>query len=287
MTDTATVIANQLAENTGVAMCDSGGARGRMWQRNQDAAAAHGLTVPELFAAGQPVYWDGHMVIIDTYHWMLERLEFRADLQARFDRWINLGWIGLDRYERGPETNHPGTADAYIERMVERGWMEEHPEFTGWTNTYNCENLLSQDLQFRFAATTDDHPLGAVEIVFMSTHNGADARGGCSNLKIYECDPWECLDWDNFTAHCPACVSQPDPPDETLFDNAPYVARSWGNYEHRSGEWTDDQGSYLGRNEGPIIDPRWDDPDWEMPDDFVQTGPICRIHHVNMEVHAA
>ena len=287
MTDTATIIANQLAENTGTHMLDSGGARGRAWQLNQDRAAVHGMTVLEMFAAGSPVYWDGWGVTLSTFHWMNEHLSYREDLDERFRRWINLGWIGLDRYADGPCTNAPSTVDAYIDRMVERGWMEDGSgmEFQGWTNTYNHENMLSQDLQFRFAATTDKHPLGASEIVFMSTHNGADARGGYSDFRIYECDPWEMFDWDNFTAHCQQCEVHAADPADTLFDEKPWVAEADGWWFHRSGEW--EANFEVPRGIQPVLDPRWPGRNMEpleLPDDFEQTGPICPIHLCNMEV---
>jgi hypothetical protein len=287
--DTAEIIANQLAENTGQHMLDSGGAYGRAWQRNQAAAEAHGQTVLEMFQAQSPAWWDGYGVTLSTFHWMTERLTFVPEMQSRLDRWINLGWIEArhpergSRYARGPETNHPGTIDDWIDRLVEHEWAEPHPEFPGWTNTYNHENLLSQDLQFRCFATTDEHPLGAESYVAMSTHNGADARGGYSDFKIYACDPWEMFDWDDFSAHCEQCESHPDDPDTTLFDNAPYAPTSYGYWWHRGGSWdTDAPGATW--NMKPIIEPRWDAPDWEVPDDFEQTGPICPIHHINMEV---
>jgi hypothetical protein len=277
------MISNQLAENTGAHMMDSGGARGRAWQRNQDAAAAHGMTVLEMFKAGSPAFWDGYGVTVSTFHWMSERLDYRADLDERFHRWINLGWIGLDRYARGPETNHPGTVDDYVERMTERGWIDEDHEFTGWTNTYNHENCLSQDLQFRIVGLNEHHPLGPASIVFMSTHNGADARGGYSDFHIYECDEWEMFDWCNFSAYCPECETLAADPADTIFDERPYVRESSGIWWHQ-GEWSDPDGSCVAGDSAPIFDPRWPKPGIDLPDDFEQTGPICPIHHCNMEV---
>jgi hypothetical protein len=282
MTDTATMIANQLAENTGTHFLDSGMARGRAWQRNQDRAAAHGQTVQEMFENQPAAYWDGYMVIMSSYHWMKEHLDYREDLDARFHRWINLGWVGLDRYADGPYTNAPSTVDAYIDRMVKRGWMEQHPEFDGWTNTYNHENILSQDLQFRCAALTDEHPLGPASIVFMSTHNGADARGGYSDFHIYECDPWEMFDWEDYSAHCPQCEVVAAHPDSTIFDEKPYVHESSGWWYCNHGEWSDPNGNFV--TDEPIFDPRWPKPGLDLPDDFEQEGPLCPIHLCNMTV---
>ena len=278
--DTKEIIANQLAENTGIAMMDSGGSCGRAWQRNKLRAEAHGMTIPEMFEQESRAWWDGYGVTLSTYHWMVEHLDHRADFQDRYDRWVHLSWIGLDRYDRGHETNSPATVDAYVDKMIARDWMEPHPEFGGWTNTYNHENLLSQDLQFRLCATTDKHPLGETSLVFMSTHNGADARGGYSDFKIYECDPWEMWDWDQFNAHCPQCEVHPADPASTIFDETPYVAECSGWFFHRSGEWTDSDGYNMSREESPLI---YLDRG-EMPDEFVQTGPVCPIHLCNMEV---
>jgi hypothetical protein len=290
MTDTDTMIANQLAENTGTHMCDSGGARGRAWQRNQDRAAAHGMTVLEMFKAQPAAWWDGYGVTISTFHWMTERLDFVPEMQSRLDRWINLGWIEARHPERGspyadgPFTNGPDTIDDWVDRMVAREWAEEHPEFGGWTNTYNCENLLSQDLQFRLFATTDEHPLGEDSYVAMSTHNGADARGGYSDFKIYRCDAWEMFDYDSFSAHCPQCETWAADPNSTLFDEKPYVRECSGTWYHQ-GEWCDPDGSFVTDKQAPIIDIRYDT-DHVFDDDFEQVGPVCPIHFCNMEVYA-
>lgn len=293
--NTEEIIANQLAENTGIAMMDSGGANGRMWQRNQMRAAAHGQTVLEMFQAQSTAWWDGYGVTISAFHWMTERLDFAPELQRRLDRWINLGWIEArhpergSRYADGPFTNSPATIDEWLDKQIGRRkpWVEPHSEFGGWTNTYNHENLLSQDLQFRLFATTDEHPLGADSYVAMSTHNGADARGGYSDFKIYRCDPWEMFDWDGFSAHCPECETEPADPETTLFDQAPYVPRCNGWWWHRGGWEPPDGLEHPNRHLfEPIFDPRYDDTpaDFELPDDFDQTGPICPFHMTNMEV---
>lgn len=84
------IIANQLAENTGRAMMDSGDYYGRAWQRNQARAEAAGLTILESFQAEPRAWWDGYGVTLSTYHWMDEHLSHRDDLQRRYDRWVNL-----------------------------------------------------------------------------------------------------------------------------------------------------------------------------------------------------
>jgi hypothetical protein len=290
MTTTEEIIANQLAENTGRAMMDSGDYYGRAWERNQSRAAEAHVTVLEMFQAQPRAWWDGYGVTLSTFHWMTEHLDYADDMQRWLDRWINLGWIEArhpergSRYANGPGTNGPGTIDDWLDRMKQRGWAEEHPEFGGWTNTYNHENLLSQDLQFRCFATTDDHPLGEDSFVAMSTHNGCDARGGYSDFKIYRCDPWEMFDWDDFSAHCERCEVHAADPADTIFDEKPYVRESSGWWCHRKGEWCDPDGNYTGRDGEPIFDPNWPKPGIDLPDDFEQEGPICPIHHLNMEV---
>jgi hypothetical protein len=279
------IIANQLAENTGRHFLDSGGAYGRMWERNQARAKATGQTILESFQAESRAWWDGYGVTLSAFHWMTEHLDYDAGMTHRLQRWINLSWIGLAQYERGRETNSCATIDEWIDLHVKKKWFEPHPEFGGWTNTYNHENLLSQDLLFTCFATTDKHPYSPDEsFVAMSTHNGADARGGYSDFKIYRCDPYEMWDWDDFAAHCPQCEQHPDDPANTLFDQKPYVYDTYGYWYHRGGEWDTDVPN-AGHYE-PIFDPKWDKTpdDFELPDDFDQTGPICPIHYCNMEV---
>ena len=234
-----------------------------------------------MFKARPDIRWEGFhgdgYPIIDVFHWLTERLEHHDGFQRRFDRWVNLGWLeGGDE----PYTNSPATVDEYIDRLSAKGWANKHQgEFVGWTNTYNHDNSLSQDLQFRWVDITDHPEFPDTSLLFLSIHNGCDARGGYTDFKIFEGDPWEFFDWDDFTAHCDKCETHPAPADTTLFNEAPYVTKDYGHWWHRHGSWDNDNG-----RPDPLTS------DYKLPDDAPDDldftdGPICPIHYTTMEVY--
>jgi hypothetical protein len=53
--------------------------------------------------------------------------------------------------------------------------------------TFNEENVLSQDIQFLYADNIFDN-----NIIALSIHNGADARGGLTDYKFFK------VEWDMF-----------------------------------------------------------------------------------------
>jgi hypothetical protein len=64
------VIFGMLTENTGVALCDSGGENGRMWQKNQ------GKTIED-FAKEAAVLYD-----LDFYTWEDNQRKERAEVSS-------------------------------------------------------------------------------------------------------------------------------------------------------------------------------------------------------------
>jgi len=121
--ETAVVLADMLTENTGTHMLDSGGATGRMWQRNQAAVARSGKG-PVAFFENQPtssfgwpsVYphpnfrdpdfkvkggtqaelWVTHSV----YHWLKEAVVYAPEVDKALDELAAEMDEGLDKYER-------------------------------------------------------------------------------------------------------------------------------------------------------------------------------------------
>ena len=301
-TETERVIAGMLCENTGKHFLDSGMANGRMWQRNQrfvELAKANPDILDEVdaFKSQPAIQWDsGGYVVLDIFHYLTgddsssgsTRLTYRDDLTERFRRWVGLDYLAGG--DRSRCYNHMGHVSEWLELLVAKDWAEEHPEFTGWRYTYNDQTSLSQDVQYvfctlQFPMLDDGFP---VEVVIMSIHNGADARGGFTDYRIFEADAWEFgNDTDDWYAHCDQCETHPATPDTTLFDQKPYVHESWGGWYHRHDEWTDPDGNYADSDAEPIMDPRWPGGKREaieMPDEFEQEGPICPIHLCNMTI---
>lgn len=162
--DTKRVLAEMLTENTGRHMLDSGGAQGRMWQRNQgkdfEGAPASLLSIDEY----------GIEVTHDVYHWLADRLDFSPEYQGLWGRFQaeedsdgDRGWMDL--------------MDAFPGWLVENGHCEETGGIYGegdsfCHNTYNEESLLSQVLQFQYIQTENE------ELILLQIHGGADVRGG-------------------------------------------------------------------------------------------------------------
>ena len=65
--------------------------------------------------------------------------------------------------------------------------------------TYNEENVLSQDIQFVFGGDIYES-----DIIALSIHNGADARGGFTDYKFFR------IDWDQFLNYSREYFEQDD-----------------------------------------------------------------------------
>lgn len=167
-------IAEMLTENTGVAMMDSGGDDGRMWQRNQgkDFEKENEISVDTSF--------DDVTVSLSTFHYLTSFLEMTDEseaLQNDFNEFADLAehedtnWFSL-------------MEDFEPEDMVAIG---------GIVNTYNYENALSQVLQYK-VFTLDKYncpgdPIYSDKIfIMLQIHGGADVRGGYTKPHIFEID---------------------------------------------------------------------------------------------------
>jgi len=84
MTKTEQVLIEMLKENTGKALCDSGDAYGRHWERNQDRDF---LKEPE--ATVEFSVYNGGLEVDFTrnvFHFLKDRLEFNEELNSDFKR---------------------------------------------------------------------------------------------------------------------------------------------------------------------------------------------------------
>lgn len=170
--NTKEAILAQITENTGIALCDSGGTNGRHWQRNA------GKTFEDL-AWGEKteayVYTHGPVPKLEIEHtvalasYMENNLLYRADIQ--------------EVYQAFAEEHR----DLYDMQIMEAFAAEYGAEARGVSYSYNWENILSQDIQFIVFEYEGD------QIALVQTHNGCDARGGMSSPKAYEVLGDHCL----------------------------------------------------------------------------------------------
>lgn len=216
-------VIEQLTENTGRHLLDSGGAYGRNWERN----AHRDFTNEETTVLSVK---SGYLEIThNVYGWLSERVEYKADLDDLFNRWASAeaGDVDVLRYgsvEKGHRADQPWlqSAEDFAELLGGGGIYGDGKPFV--CNTYNGEDLLSQTLQYvyftidadlRLKVTEveggvdvevledgqcvldrcacggeEDHDAVAVwpsgEYVLLQVHGGCDVRGGYTRARVYE-----------------------------------------------------------------------------------------------------
>lgn len=153
-------IQEMLKENTGRHMLDSGGAYGRNFEKNstRDFASEPALKVDFSFDME---------VTLNLYHFLTERLEYRPDIQANFDKFAEL----------------PDQKDEAWLTIMENFAMIPLKAYMLTVNSYNEDSLLDQVIQY--VEFEDDD--GAV-LVLLQVHGGCDLRGGYSSPRVFEAD---------------------------------------------------------------------------------------------------
>lgn len=172
---TKEIILEQLQENTGRALCDSGGAYGRNFERNQRKTW-------EDFTAN-PVTLEAHVYkhgpkpelelngTISVASWMENNLTYLPEMQAEYEAFCQRVDPDKDDYSMSLMEQFAKQCDPKGARNV--------------VNTYNGECDLSQTLQWIEFEWTDadefDH-----SAVLLQVHGGCDVRGGYTEPKAYE-----------------------------------------------------------------------------------------------------
>jgi len=185
MSNVEKLVYGMLIENTGKAMCDSGGTDGRMWQRNQKK------TFEDFRNEDEEVYEfdykDGDITrTVSIFHFLTNNLElddicdeFNAnqnesnDWDADCDAYgvSENAWKHLNQEPSDAYDDEALNVETYRDVEIQRSW-----------NTYNGDSDLSQILQGANVEINGD-PYMIIQI-----HNGADARGGYTDAKLFKCD---------------------------------------------------------------------------------------------------
>lgn len=160
---TEQVIFEMLTENTGRALCDSGDAYGRNWQRNQGKTVEDFRNAPEITQEECPA--------IDVFHFLTERLTYSQEWQDRYDEFAA---EHLDMYD--------------TERMEEFGaYVLRSNQTKAYTvNSYNGEDYLSQVIQY--TVIPQDYCFVDETVILLQIHGGADIRGGYTSPKAFTVD---------------------------------------------------------------------------------------------------
>lgn len=159
----------QMTENTGRHMLDSGGAYGRRWERFAGMTVEDFDNLPAVTV--DPDY--GH-VSVSLFHVLKEHLRVNADT------------VELTRLFRDYVDNTPEGEAYYNGYNTVLEWLDSiRADNVRTDNTYNYETLADGVVQYA------EFSLGIDQYVALSTHNGADVRGGYSDYVIYRaCDCW-------------------------------------------------------------------------------------------------
>ena len=92
-------------------------------------------------------------------------------------------WIKKDKYDafKNPDGRSNSWNDVE-DFMLEYVYPDQ--DKVNCTYTYNFDNCLSQDIQFLSCGDIYEN-----NIIALSIHNGADARGGLTDYKFFKIDP--------------------------------------------------------------------------------------------------
>ena len=188
---TAAILQEMLTENTGHALCDSGGdpkfdkagnylgsehGYGRSCERNQGRKFDSESPTILRFDAD---HGGEIQVTHNVYFWLKNRVDFAAD------------WDRIFHYEFVPEVD-PGNDKCWLELMEEFGdWLSNRgSEVAGLygdsepftSNTYNGEDLLSQVLQYTYFEVDNE------SFILLQIHGGCDVRGGYTKPRAFKTD---------------------------------------------------------------------------------------------------
>jgi len=173
---TKQLIFKMLRENTGRAICDSGGENGRHWQRNAnktladfEAAPACQIEISKWQRDGETAQYDAQ-VYISLFHHLARALEL-DELCDEFNSLECGNWNG----------EFYGTDQGQCDWLLDKGFTAKGDGF----NSYNWSAAYSQDIQGQILEN-DDGALYAL----LQIHNGADARGGYTDAKLFKLGQW-------------------------------------------------------------------------------------------------
>jgi len=177
---TQSKIIEQLRENTGIHMLDSGMGSGRHWQQNKNRDFIHEPASILKFDLdydydSEPTdSWS--LDYRESLFWyMSDKLTYNSDLNRQFTRFSN-------RVDE-KENDWFETLKHFMDKLKSKGLWDGKAEVE---YTYGRDNNLDQNFQaYEFDYEHPEYSKHGGMMVVVMTHNGADARGGFSKPKFY------------------------------------------------------------------------------------------------------
>lgn len=161
-------IYEMMTTSTGKALCDSGGANGRHWQRNQKLTLDDFKNQPPAILE----FWNDYPeMTVNVFHKLTDGCIELDDLCNEFNAMECDVWNG----------EYYGTNADQCEWLELCGFSANGDAF----NTYNWSSNLSQTLQGYELKRTDIHGIEE-NYILLQIHQGADVRGGYTDAKLFK-----------------------------------------------------------------------------------------------------
>lgn len=170
------LLASMMLENTGKAICDSGGDSGRMWQRNQQAM--DGKNPVEYLESMDSISIDSEGAKDST------EIDFTINIFHYLKDQFSLDSICYD-FNKLQNDSNDWDADLEMYGVSENaGNLLDivNAEIGSAVNTYNGDSRLSQVLQYTHLTINEEC------YVSLQIHQGADVRGGYTDAKLFKLD---------------------------------------------------------------------------------------------------
>ena len=161
-TTTKRILNKMFKENTGRALCDSGDAYGRQYERNQK--------VRDLYAVPDTIRAESNEFIsisLNTFKRLVDMCDFEPTMDAMFKTYS----------KKQEDTYNLEDMESFAEMMNDGDVEFSSEPFT--CNTCNEETSLDQTLQFTAFMNQD------VEYIILQVHGGCDVRSGYSTPRIF------------------------------------------------------------------------------------------------------
>ena len=201
-------------ENTGIAMCDSGGDHGRSWQQPDISVNA-----PEIRD-----WHKGCSATIQTSTFLDDRMEILRDLQRDWQEW-DAEQRDLDWFESGRHF------------MIEKGYAT-----AARGNVYNGENDLSDIYVYEVwqkpgEETSSDWIYDDNAVAVLYIHTGADPRGGYGR-------PIFCKTKGDYAIPMDLCAEYKASPPAPAEGEAVESEVDWGHFQEIDEKWQTGYSSY-------------------------------------------
>lgn len=176
---TSDIVIEMLKENTGSALCDSGGAYGRNHERNAKREFPDRPVVKARFSAWRrgdvesgPRQCEPD-VSISLYHWMVGCLDFDAEMQAELDEFA--------AREENEDEHWLSLSESFANYLHER---DGHGRAPNVINTYNDPDNWDCDQVLQYTEVYTDSDYEPSHLI-VNVHGGCDVLGGYTAPKCF------------------------------------------------------------------------------------------------------